>query len=311
MSFSVANFWVAGKSHPVTRTIMSLTTAPALARLLGLAAVLGTAAAARAQTADQVIAKARAYLGGDEALSAIRSVHFVGTMETQENTPDGPKPAQFRIEIIFQKPYEQLITKTSATVIDTIGLDDLEGWERIQDVTDRSRWRLVLLSADWVKKLRANTWENLNFFKGIEQRGGHAELLGPATIDGVSAIKIAFVHEPGITFSRYFDQATGKLLLTETDQGGRIKEEGQIMVGNVRFPQKVTTISKVADAKGKLVDSPIVVTFDRITVNENFPASLFAVPVLSPPVEPPVAAPAATAPVVTPPGAAPAPAATH
>ena len=313
MTFSVANFWAAGKSHRVTRLIMSLTTAPALARIFGLAAALGlAAAAARAETADEVIAKARAYLGGDEALSAVRSVHFVGTMETQEMTADGPKPAQFHIEIIFQKPYEQLITKTSATVIDTIGLDDLEGWERIQDVTDRSRWRLVLLSADWVKKLRANTWENLNFFKGIEQRGGHADLLGPATVDGVSAIKIAFVHEPGITFSRYFDQATGRLLLTETDQGGRIREEGQIMVGNVRFPQKVTTISKVADAKGKLVDSPIVVTFDRITVNENFPASLFAVPVLSPPEEPPVSAPsAAAAPTITPPGANPPPAATR
>ena len=282
---------------------MSLTSFPALTRLLGVAAALGAAASAgRAQTAAQIIAKARAYLGGDAALDAIHSVHFVGTMEAQEFTTDGPKPARYRIEIIFQKPYEQLITKTSPKIIETTGLDDLEGWQRISDVTDRSSWRLILLATDLVKKLRANTWENLNFFQGIEQRGGHVEVLGPATIDGVPAIKVAFIHEPGIAFNRFFDLATGRLLLTETDQGGRIKEEGQIIVAGVRFPQKVTTISKITDPKGNVVDNPVVVSFDRITVNENFPESLFEVPTLSPPEEPPVpAAPApAAAPAATP-----------
>jgi hypothetical protein len=268
---------------------MFLISSPARTRLVGIALVLGAAAAAgRAQTAEQIIAKARAYLGGDAALDAIHSVHFVGTMEAQEFTTDGPKPAKYRIEIIFQKPYEQLITKTSPTIIETTGLDDLEAWQRIQDVTDRRRWRLILLATDLVKKLRANTWENLNFFKGIEQRGGHVEVLGPATVEGVPAIKVAFIHEPGIVFNRFFDQATGKLLLTETDQGGRIKEEGQIMVGGVRFPQKVTTVSKITDPKGRIVDNPVVVSFDRITINENFPESLFEVPPLSPPEEPAV-----------------------
>jgi len=277
---------------------MSQTSFPALTRVLVVAVALGAAAAAgRAQTAAQIIAKARSYLGGDAALDAIRSVHFVGTMEAQEFTADGPKPARYRIEIIFQKPYEQLITKTSATTIESTGLDDLEAWQRIQDVTDRSSWRLILLATDLVKKLRANTWENLNFFQGIEQRGGHVEVLGPATIDGVPAIKVAFIHEPGIVFNRFFDLASGKLLLTETDQGGRIKEEGQIMVAGVRFPQKVTTISKITDPKGKVVENPVVVSFDRITVNEVFPESLFEVPTLSPPQEPPV--PAAPAPAAT------------
>lgn len=284
---------------------MSPTSFPALARVLGVAAALCAAAAVgRAQTAAEIIAKARAFLGDDAALNAIHSVHFVGTMEAQEFTAAGPKPAKYRIEIIFQKPYEQLITKTSPTIIETTGLDDLEGWQRIQDVTDRSSWRLILLATDLVKKLRANTWENLNFFQGIEQRGGHVEVLGPAAIEGVPAIKVAFIHEPGIVFNRFFDQATGRLLVTETDQGGRIKEEGQIMVAGVRFPQRVTTTSKITDPKGNIVDNPVVVSFDRITVNEVFPESLFEVPTLSPPEEPPVPAAPAPAP-------APAPAAAH
>jgi hypothetical protein len=254
----------------------------AWARVLGAAAGIAVATAGRAQTADQIIAKARAYLGGEAALNAIQSVHFVGTMETQEFTADGPKSAKFAIEIIFQKPYQQRITKTSATIVETTGLDDLEAWQRIQDVTNQTRWRLSLLAPELVKKLRANTWENLNFFKGIEQRGGRVEVLGPATVEGVATIKTAFIHGPGIVFTRYFDLTTGKLVLTETDQGGRIKEEGEIMVNGLRFPRKVTTTTKVTDARNQVIDNAVVVTFDRITLNETFSDSYFDVPALSP-----------------------------
>lgn len=266
----------------------------AWARILGATAGLAVATAGRAQTADQIIAKARAYLGGEAALSAVQSVHFVGTMETQELTADGPKPARFAIEIIFQKPYQQRITKTSATIVEVTGLDDLEAWQRIQDVTNQSRWRLSLLAPELVKKLRANTWENLNFFKGIEQRGGRVEVIGPATVEGVATIKAAFIHGPGIVFNRYFDLATGKLVLTETEQGGRIKEEGEIMVNGLRFPRKVTTTTKVTDARNQVIDNAVIVTFDRITLNETFPDSYFDVPALTAPAASP--APAAPAP---------------
>ncbi len=266
----------------------------ALARILGAAAGIAVGTAGRAQTADQIIAKARAYLGGDAALTAVQSVHFVGTMETQEMTADGLKPAKFAIEIIFQKPYQQRITKTSATIIETTGLDDLEAWQRIDDVTNPSRWRLSLLAPELVKKLRANTWENLNFFKGIERRGGRVEVLGPATVDGVATVKAAFIHGLGIVFNRYFDLATGRLVVTETEQGGRIKEEGEIMVNGLRFPRSVTTATKVTDAKNQVIDNAVVITFDRITLNEAFPDSYFDVPALSRPRAAP--APAAPAP---------------
>jgi hypothetical protein len=263
----------------------------ALVRILGAAAGFTAAgAASRAQTADQVIAKARAYLGSEAALNAVQSVHFVGTMTTQEYTADGPRPAKYAIEIIFQKPYQQRITKTSATVIETTGLDDLEAWQRIQDVTNQSRWRLTLLAPDLVKKLRANTWENLNFFKGLERRGGRVQILGPATVEGVPTIEVAFIHGPGIVFNRYFALATGKLVLTETEQGGRIKEEGEIMVDGLRFPAKVTTTSKITDPKNQVVDNVVVITFDKITLNEKFPDSFFDVPPLSPPQDEPAAA---------------------
>ena len=259
--------------------------------LAAVAGLLAAGALARAQTAEQIIAKARAYCGNEGKLSAIRSVHFVGTMETRQFTAEGPQPVSFAIEIIFQKPCQQRIIRTAPNAIQVTGLDEYEGWQRLQDVKNESRWQLTLLEPAIIKQLRANTWENLNFFKGLEQWGGSVQVLGPATIEGAATVKVAFIHEPNIVFYRYFDAATGRLVLTETGLGDRIKEEGEIMVDGLRFPQKVTSISKVTDANGKIVENPTVIAFNKITLNETFPGSYFAVPPLNPPGPPPPAPP--------------------
>ena len=259
--------------------------------LMALAGSLGVSALAGAQTAEQIIALARAYYGNECALNAIKSVHYVGTMETQQFTAEGPQAVSSAIEIIFQKPYQQRLVRTSPTAIQVTGLDEYEGWQRLQDVKNESRWQLNLLEPQTIKQLRADTWENLNYFKGIEQCGGSVQVIGPATIDGIATIKVAFIHEPSIIYYRYFDPTTGRLMLTETGQGNRIKEEGEIMVDGVHFPQKVTSISKTTDAKGQTVDNPIVITFAKITLNETFPDSYFTVPPLSPPSPQPSASP--------------------
>jgi len=266
--------------------------ATALPPLLALAGAVALGAAARAQTAEEVIAKARAYLGDEAALQAIRSVHFTGAIETVQAAPEGSKAVTAAIEIVFQKPYRQRITRTSPTAVQITALDDYDGWQRVQDVKDVNNWQLSLLQPDVVKNLRANTWENLNFFKGIEQRGGSVQVMGPATVKGVATTKVAFIHDPKIIYYRYFDAKSGRLVLTETNLGDQIMEEGEIMVNGLRFPQKVTSVGKAKNADGKIVEVPVVITFDKITLNENFPDEFFSVPPLRPPASPPSALPA-------------------
>ena len=266
--------------------------ATALHPLLALVGVVGFPAAARAQTADEVIAKARAYLGSEATLRAIHSVHFVGTIETVQSAAGASKSVKEAIEIVFQKPYRQRIIRTSSTAVKIIGLDDYDGWQRIQDLKDVNNWQLTLLQPEVVKNLRANTWENLNFFKGIEQRGGSVQVVGPATVNGIATIKVAFTHDPKIIFYRYFDTANGKLVLTQTNLGDRIMEEGEIMVDGLRFPQKVTSIGRATDADGKVVDVPVVITFDKITLNEGFADGFFGVPPMQPPSPPSLPPPA-------------------
>jgi hypothetical protein len=236
------------------------------------ALVLATAASA---AEPAIIAKARAYLGNEAALEAVKSVHYVGTLITADPA-DATKQTRAAMEIVFQKPGQQRIVATSDKVIETTALDGYDGWQRIQDAANPTKWRQTLLGSEQIKRLRANTWENLAYFRGIERVGGRLEDQGAKTVEGVACQKIAFIHGPGIVFYRYFDVATGRLVFTETEAGGTIREQGEMIVNGVRFPRSIVTSTKNAQGQTQTV----TINFEKITVNTVFPENQFRVPAL-------------------------------
>jgi hypothetical protein len=233
-----------------------------LAALVGLAGPLQAADATGA-----LLAKARAILGSESALNAVATIHFTGTLETDANT-------RLPVDIIFQKPFRQRITLTGPKVIEVTALDDYDAWQKRTNPANLTQWQVTLLDAGQVKRLRANTWENLNFFTGIEKKGGKVQSGGDVTLDGVACAKVMFVHADNIVFIRYFDKATGRLVKTETENGGEIREEGEMSVGGVKFPKKV--INKASNG------TVSTITFDKIELNVPTPAAEFAVPTLRP-----------------------------
>ncbi len=235
--------------------------------------------------AEEWIAKGRAALGSETSLNAVKSVHFNGVLDTIQPKRDKAgavlkdsegriqnEPLHVSIEIIFQKPFRQRITLISEKLSETTGLDDYDGWRRRAEIVGEGKWEMSLLDTPQIKQLRANVWENLFFYRGIERIGGEATFLGTVEVEGKASAKVAFSHGDGIVFNRFFERATGRLLKTETDAGGTIIEEGEIITNGVRFPQKL--ISK--DRSG--IQSTI--TFSSVKVNEVFPTSEFAVPTL-------------------------------
>ncbi len=238
-------------------------------------ALVSTVAITAAEPA--MIAKARAFLGTEAALNAVKSVHFVGTLVTAD--PAAPaKQTRAAVEIFFQNPERQRIQATSDKNIEVTALDGYDAWQRIQDLANPTNWQVKLLGVDQIKRLRAGTWESLGFFRGIESHGGHLEDQGSVTVDGIACQKIAFVYAPNIIFYRSFDKATGRLVYTETESGGTQREQGEVIVSGVRFPKTIITANK--NAAGQI--QTITLNFEKITVNEAMPASLFAVPVFSP-----------------------------
>ncbi len=242
-----------------------------------LAAVAVSVCAPAAHSEPAILAKARAFIGSDAALDAVGSVHYVGTLLSTHPT-DPSKSMSAQVDIVFQKPHRQRITISYPKATEQTGLDGYDAWRRQQDPGDTSRWKQVLLSPDQIKRLRANTLENLLFFRGLERLGGKIEDLGAVSLDGADCRKIAFVHGPNIVFTRYFETATGRLILTETESGGSIREEGETLVNGVRFPRKIVTVTKAPGGETQTV----TINLEKIVVNEIFPASFFAVPSLSP-----------------------------
>lgn len=234
--------------------------------LTALAALLVSAAAPLpAQTAEEWIARARAFLGGDQALDAVKSIHFTGTLELS----DGKKlPA----DIVFQKPFRQRITVKGPNAIETTALDGYDAWQKRTNPENPSQWQVTLLDAAQVKRLRANTLENLSFYSTKALAGAVVQVVGEATVDGVACVKLTFTHTGNIVFTRYFNKATGQLLKTETENGGEIREEGEMIVSGIRFPRRV--VNKTASG------SSTAISFEQVTVNKTFPAEDFAVPSL-------------------------------
>lgn len=234
--------------------------------LAALFAAMQPAARADAQT-EAWITKARAAVGTEKALDGVQSIHFTGTLEAEK--------LRLAIDIVFQSPYQQRINLRSDKIVETTALDGYDGWVRRAEIGKEAQWNLTLLDTAATKRLRANTWENLAFYRGIEKRGGKVEFLGEEQVDGKTCVKLMFSHADDIVFVRYFDKSTGRLVMTVTETGGEIREEGEVVVEGVRFPRKL--INKTA--KGEVT----TITFESIKVNEPVPAGEFAVPSLRTP----------------------------
>lgn len=224
---------------------------------------------------DPLIAKARSFLGPEATLDAVRSLRMLGQLEVVDG--DNPGSGGARLEILFQKPDRQRITATSDARTEVTALDGYDAWSRVADVQAQGKWQVTLLGPEQIKRLRANTFENLSFYRGLESRGARVEDRGAATVEGVTCRKFAFIHAPDIVFTRSFDIATGRLVLTETDSGTKIREEGEILSGGLRFPQRIVTVNSLPDGKFRTLR----VTFTEITVNPELPADAFSMPSLS------------------------------
>lgn len=236
-----------------------------------LALMLGLSGAVAAEPA--IIAKARAYLGTETALDSVHTLHYYGKLSIEGVDTETP----ISVEIIFQKPYRQLSVIKSDRGTEETGLDGYDGWQRVIARDDESRWRLSLMSIPQIKSLRANVWENLSFFRGLEGAGGELKDLGEVEIEGVSCRKLVFAHGAEASFTRYFDEKTGRLILTETLRGEKITEEGTNEVNGVKFPQVLTTVTPLEDGSTQTV----TITFDRVVVNETIDPTIFGVPMLS------------------------------
>ena len=244
---------------------------------------------------ENILSKARAYLGGDDNLLNIESLYYGGVIkDTEGNT-------QATLSIYLKKPFKQRIEITNEAHTDIEASDGYVGWKQRDFVVEPEDYRpgdwFVTMPADVLKKMRITAWENLNFFKNIEAVSGEIVNEGVVPFEGGEAILLSFKHTTGDAYKRYFDPETGELLATESKPGSVVKEVGLTMINGIRFPEKLHYYED-----GEL---ETVVTFTKTLVNLTVEDSFFEHPMFltngqpkaSPP---PPSAPASPAPAATP-----------
>jgi hypothetical protein len=246
--------------------------------LLPLVLVLPLLAWGAPSSVEEVIAKARSYVGKERDLDGVRSLHYRGRIEVRDAAGVLQEGSSGTIELILQKPAQQKVVRVVGQLRDVVGLDDLTGWHRVEQVADPAKGRTTVVPLAQLRRVQASTFENLAFYRGLERRGGRVELRGESTSGGRPVVRVAFIHPGDIVFLRSFDRETGRLLVTEGQDGERMVEEGELVVHGIRFPQRLVTSGKTEDGS----TLAITLIFDEITVNETFPADLFAVPMVRP-----------------------------
>jgi len=248
-----------------------------------LAAIAGLSPLLRADE-PAIVAKARAYLGSESALNAVNSVHMTGNISGALDASG--TSSQMAVDIIVQKPWQESITMLGKDRFVHMALDDFEASQQTQEspsanqtvIDPKKPWRLTILGPDQVRALRVDISESLWFYRGALRAGGTVEDRGAATVDGIDTEKVAFVYAPNAVYIRYFERSTGRLVFTETESGTKIRESGEIMAGGIRFPRQIAVTDTL---NGK--ESTKTYSFDKITLNESFPAALFSVPDLPTP----------------------------
>jgi len=227
--------------------------------LLGSAALTSLIAV---PTAADTIRLARTHLGGDAALDRVNSLVYRGTFETA----DGVKG---QINITLKKPARQHLELIVDDTQRVTAINDFEGWERVAKISNPDDWSMVLIDFNEFRRMRANSWENLFFFRGIEQMRGKVVDRGLVPFDGRQAHLLVFEYDRNLSYARYFDPATGALFATVNDRGQEIREEGEMMVDGIRFPREIVS---------RLQDRDVMrVRFTEIRVNPPVDDQLFEV----------------------------------
>jgi hypothetical protein len=265
---------------------MTLRSKITLVSTLLLAGFTLAAPVSASPTAQDVIARARSVLGAEADLAGVNTLQYYGDIY------DGKGQKGGSVVLEFKKPANQRSEYTTPTYVQITATDGLEAWSLRTDA--KGKKSLVILMPPNLEAFINTSYENLFFYEGPNQvREGSVVLVGPAAFHGVNCWQVTFNYPGSITLTRYFDQATGELRGTVTDNGRtEIIESGKLVVNGITFPNRVTSYSD-----GVLAH---VVVFDKIVVNPPIDDQVFEVPNATELLSPANPAPAPSADILSP-----------
>ena len=229
-------------------------------------AVIARSAEPDEEIIQSTIELARSYLGPDDKLDAIESVHYKGSL--LYSTGD-----LGTIEMVYQKPMQHRMVAVIGGRREVSVLDGSEGWTTFERVVDSVPSSIEIFDPIRILIMQASVREAFNFFRKPDTRNGEILYEGKETVNGRDCNVLTYHHGDGIAYQRYIDAETGQVHKTLDSKGVEYLEEGELIVDGLRFPKKL--LSTFSTAIG---DQSMEFAYSSITLNEKLPDSDFVMP---------------------------------
>ena len=237
--------------------------------LITIATVFATMARS-AESDEEIIQStielARSYIGSDDKLDAIDSVHYRGSLLYSSGDLG-------TIEMVYQKPMRHRMVAVIGGRREVSVLDGSEGWTTFERVIDSVPLSMEIFDPIRILIMQASVREAFNFFRKPDTRNGEITYEGKETINGRECNVLTYHHGDGIAYQRYIDVETGQVHKTLDSKGVEYLEEGELIVDGLRFPKKL--VSTFSTAIG---DQSMEFAYSSITLNEKLPESEFVMP---------------------------------
>ena len=194
----------------------------------------GTSIPAGAQTAEDIIKRHVAALGGAEALEAIQTMKYVRIVQ---NTELGMTTLQSRTVFLTRRPlfYRSERSETGSFYIS----DGSKAWtgRRRSDADtiewDEPRFVLALRDIDFDKPFGS--------FLDYDRKGLSARYVGNTELDGVILQTVHILWSDGTGWEYYFDASTGLCYgwdASPGEPGGLARVDDYRRIGNVLVPHR-------------------------------------------------------------------------
>ncbi|MDR2844954.1 MAG: hypothetical protein LBV28_02545 [Puniceicoccales bacterium] len=242
-----------------------------LALLALLLTGIGATVLHAAPTAEQVIAQARARVGADARLKAVRTVTFEGKSYDANDKED----AYIEIQCKLPNKRREYALRGDRTVEVINATNGLEGYFKTVNIATQQGSVRPIEGAQIktsIDVLHADT----GFYSVPPQ--GKVTYLGEGKQQGKLCHILEYQYAGGLLFKRYFDKESAALVAyeiyganTPPDKRRLVVEEGEILADGIRFPAK----SILFDGDKKIA----TIKYTAVKVNPDIADSVFAFPV--------------------------------
>jgi hypothetical protein len=212
----------------------------------------------------QIIDLARSYYGQENLLDSVRTIYYEGqVLEPGE----GKVPGNFRM--FLKKPMCQRIELQSGDIVDIRSTNGLEGyWMRLDKASGKKQ--VAVLDSGRLETMIVGALENLNFLKATDHRRRDVWFRELTRYQGAPCYKLRFQYKDVIYYDRLVDAASGRILLTEDNQGLQIHQRGDVFANGIRFPKNLESY------QGRKHVNTLLISL--VLLNSEIPDSFFDFP---------------------------------